>query len=192
MKKNFGIAVTFIIAALVLVIAAEAYQITGKQKLVLQGQNLDNSCTISITNTDNSSLLLSVKPVKQYFTPKNIGFSINENWLNVIKNYEWEEVKWIYPNEKTVQVAPNSKEDVEFKIATDVNVTFGTFYAQFETKDISKKEGTVVIRTVYVTQVVGEIENPNMKVIPGFGSFSLLIGILIATTFIKLKIKLFK
>ena len=192
MKKSIGIAVTFIIAALVLVIAAEAYQITGKQKLVLQGQNLDNSCTISITNTDNSSLLLSVKPVKQYFTPKNIGFNINENWLNVIKNYEWEEVKWIYPNEKTVQVAPNSKEDVEFKIATDVNVTFGTFYAQFETKDISKKEGTVVIRTVYVTQVVGEIENPNMKVIPGFGSFSLLIGILIATTFIKLKIKLFK
>ena len=192
MKKSIGIAVTFIIAALVLVIAAEAYQITGKQKLVLQGQNLDNSCTISITNTDNSSLLLSVKPVKQYFTPKNIGFNINENWLNVIKNYEWEEVKWIYPNEKTVQVAPNSKEDVEFKIATDVNVTFGTFYAQFETKDISKKEGTVVIRTVYVTQVVGEIENPNIKVIPGFGSFSLLIGILIATTFIKLKIKLFK
>ena len=192
MKKSIGIAVTFIIAALVLVTTTEAYQITGKQKLVLQGQNLDNSCTISITNTDNSSLLLSVKPVKQYFTPKNIGFNINENWLNVIKNYEWEEVKWIYPNEKTVQVAPNSKEDVEFKIATDVNVTFGTFYAQFETKDISKKEGTVVIRTVYVTQVVGEIENPNIKVIPGFGSFSLLIGILIATTFIKLKIKLFK
>ena len=192
MKKNFGIAVIFIIAALVLVTTTEAYQITGKQKLVLQGQNLDNSCTISITNTDNSNVLLSVKPVKQYFTPQNIGFNINENWLNAFKNYEWEEVRWIYPNEKIVQVAPNSKEDVEFKITTDINVTSGTFYAQFETKDISKKEGTVVIRIVYVTQVVGEIENPNMKVIPGFGGFSLLIGILITITFIKLKIKIIK
>ena len=192
MKKSFGIVAIFIVAALVLVTSAEAYQITGKQKISLQGQGLDNSCIITITNTEDTALLFMVKPTKQYYTPNDITFKLNENWLEMFDRHEWNEVMWIHPNEKMVQVLANSKKDVDFKILTDTDISSGTFYAQFETKDISKKEGTVVIRMVYATQVVGEIENPNVKVIPAFDGFLLLIGILLTYTFIRYKIKIFK
>lgn len=178
MKKSIIISIILVVF---LVSVASGFQVTGKQKILLQGQGLNNDCIISISNYEDISLVALIKPVKQYYAEEQITFSINENWLEKKENYKWREVEWILPNEKIVNIAPNSKEDVVFSIATDENITKGTFYAQFETKDITQKQGTIVIRVVYVTQIVGAIEKPSSTILPGFSFLMTVLGLFIIT-----------
>ena len=158
---------------LLLVTSVSAFPVTGKQIVDINSGGLDNTYQITITNPTNMSYVLAIKPAQQFFIGEKVSYVINENWLDKFEQYEnWQEVDWIRVKEDIIYVPPNTVEKVDYIINTG-NLTEGTFYGKLEIKDASEKTGTIVVRTVYVSQVVGYVEEPDMAVLPGFGFMSL-------------------
>jgi hypothetical protein len=184
MKK---IAVVMLSLALLmfLVTSANAFPVTGKQIVEINSGGLDNTYQITITNPTNMSYVLTIRPAQQFYIDDKIPFAINENWLDKFKQYEnWQEVEWIRVKEDIIYVSPNTIKKVNFVINTG-NLTTGTFYGKLEVKDASEKTGTIVVRMVYVSQVVGYVEEPEMTVIPGFGFVSLMVCLLFLVLFMR-------
>lgn len=179
-------AVMFCMALLMfLVTSVNAFLVTGKQIVEINSGGLDNTYQITITNPTNTSYVLSIKPAHQFFIGEKIPYAINENWLNKFGQYEdWQEVDWIRVKEDIIYVPPNTVKKVDFTINTG-NLTQGTFYGKLEIKDASEKIGMIIVRTVYVSQVVGYVEKPKMAVIPGFGFVSLMICLVFLVLFRK-------
>ena len=189
-EKMKKIAVVMLCLALpmFLVTSANAFSVTGKQIVEINSGGLDNTYQITITNPTNTSYVLSIKPAQQFFIPEKVHYAINENWLNKFGQYEnWQEVDWIRVKED-IYVPPNTVKKVDFTINTG-NLTQGTFYGKLEIKDASEKTGMIIVRTVYVSQVVGCVEEPDMTVIPGFGFVSLIMCLLFLVLFRKMNKK---
>ena len=168
---------------LLLVTTANAFPVTGKQIVDVNSGGLDNTYQITVTNPTNMSYVLTIKPAQQFFIPEKVHYTINENWLDKFEQYEnWQEVDWIRVKEDIIYVSPNTIKKVDFIINTG-DLTEGTFYGKLEVKDASKKTGTIVVRTVYVSQVVGYVEEPEMVVVPGFGFVPLVVCLLFLVLF---------
>ena len=169
-----------------LVTTANAFPVTGKQIVEINSGGLDNTYQLTITNPTNTSYVLTIKPAQQFFTGERIPYIVNENWEDKFKqNENWQEVNWIRVKEdNNIYVLPNTIKKVDFIINTG-NLTKGTFYGKLEVKDASEKTGTIVVRTVYVSQVVGYVEEPQITILPGFGFLSLVICLLFLVFFMR-------
>lgn len=177
--KKFAVVMLLALLFLFLVTPANAFSVTGKQIVKINSGGLDNVYQITVTNPTNTSFLLLIKPTQQFFIREKIPYTISENWLEKFKQYEdWQEVDWIRVGEDTIYVPPNTIKKVDFIINTD-NLTTGTFYGKLEIKDVGEKTGTIVVRMVYVTQVVGYVKEPEMAVLPGFGFVSFTVCLLL-------------
>ena len=160
-----------------------AFSVTGKQNVTLSKG--ENKCQVTVTNTDNTLLIVDIKPTfDQYFIEEEISFPLNVRWDEIFNKYEWREIDWIdAKNTKTI-VLPGKKEDIDFTIEVPDNITSGTLYAKVEVKDVSEKEGMIVMRNVYVSQVVGNIEtetedNKTQKEVSGFTGIIFILSIFI-------------
>lgn len=162
MKKKvvlgFGIVLVFLI--LLFLSSASGLIVDGKKSDCIRGEGKINVYSLSITNNKEKAVSLLIKSTTELYSHQRINFVTEENWKERVKGYEWEEVSWIDSEKVIVEVEPHTRKKVNFTIVTDKNITRGTFYAQFETKDITEKKGTVIIRPIYVTQYVGQIEKP--------------------------------
>ena len=185
MKKVVVVMLCMASLFLFLVTTANAFPVTGKQIVDIDSGGLDNTYQLTITNPTNTSYVLSIKPAQQFFTDEKIPYTLSENWLDKFEQYEnWQEVDWIRVKEDIIYVSPNTIKKVDFIINTG-DLTTGTFYGKLEVKDASEKTGMVVLRMVYVSQVVGYVEDPEMTVIPGFGFMSLIVCLLFLVLFMR-------
>ena len=158
-----------------------AFSVTGKQNVDLRSG--ENKCCVTVTNTGSSLLIVDLKPtIDQYFSQEEISFPLNVRWDEIFNKYEWKKVDWIdAKNTKTI-ILPNKKENMDFTINVPDNITSGTLYAKIEVKDASEKEGMVIIRNVYISQISGRLSNNvNVSGDTNIPSFSLLMFLLSIT-----------
>lgn len=153
MKKT--IIVSIILVAF-LVSAASGFQVTGKQTTTIcPGKN---SQEITITNSGDSTLFVELTTTEdQHYITQNVPFTLTENWGQKFNEYKWQRVDWLNAKYSEAIISPHTTETVGFVINVPEGITKGTFYAKLEVKDIGKKEGMIVIRPVYVSQVVAHI-----------------------------------
>ena len=140
-----------------------AFTVTGKQVTNIHpGKNVK---TITVKNTGDSTLVVKLIPTAdQYYTPENISFKLNENWQRRFNNSEnWQCVYWITAKYGEAIIAPHTSEDIKFTIDVPENITSGTFYAKVEIKDITEKQGLIVIRPIYVSQIAAQINSSGMQ-----------------------------
>lgn len=178
MKKS--IIASSIILVILLVSVASGFQVTGKQTTTIHlGKN---SQEIIITNSGDTTLFAELTTTKdQYYISQNVPFSLSENWGQKFNEYEWQRVDWLNTKYSEAILPPHTTETIEFTINVPENTTRGTFYAKLEVKDIGKKEGMVVIRPVYVSQVVAHItdEKESPQALAGFGFPLVLFAVLL-------------
>lgn len=187
--KKIAAVVLCLALLMFLVTSANAFPVTGKQIVEINSGGLDNVYQITITNPTNTSYVLTIKPAQQFFIGEKIPYIHSENWLEKFKQYEnWQEVDWIRIKGDDVYVLPNTIKKVDFIINTG-NLTKGTFYGKLEIRDASEKTGMIIVRTVYVSQVVGYVKEPGMAVVPGFGFISLMICLLFLVLFMRMNNK---
>ena len=169
---------------ILIVSVANAFSVTGKQITTIHpGKNIQE---VTITNSGDSLLFIDLTTTKdQYYTPHNIPFSVSENWKEKFDEYEWQRVDWASTKYSEAILPPQTTETVEFVINVPDGVADGTFYAKLEVKDIGKKEGMIVIRPVYVSQVLCHIENPETAALPGFAYITSLLGLGLAFLILK-------
>jgi len=166
MELKTGLKGVVVFSIFVLIIlSANAFSVTGKQiTMIHPGKNIQE---VTITNSGDSALFVEPTTTKeQYYTPHNVSFSLSENWEEKFNKYEWQRVDWLNAKYGEAVLAPHTTETVEFVVNVPDGVTEGTFYAKVEVKDIGKKEGTIVIRPVYVSQVVAHISAQQDTTLP--------------------------
>ena len=178
-KLNFVLLGIVILSIFILIApTVSAFSVTGKQIVTIHpGKNIQE---VTITNSDDSVLFVELATTKeQYYKSQNIQFSVSENWKEKFDKYEWQRVDWVSAKYSEAIIAPRTTETIRFTINIPENITKGTFYAKLEVKDIGKKEGMIVIRPVYVSQVVARItDEKDASQIPCFGLDTVLLLVL--------------
>ena len=142
---------------------SSAFTVTGKKITNIHpGKNVK---TITVKNTDDSTLVVKLIPTAdQYYTPENISFKLNENWQRRFNSSEnWQRVYWITAKYGEAIIAPHTSEDIKFTIDVPENITTGTFYAKVEVKDITEKQGPIVIRPIYVSQIAARVDSSGVQ-----------------------------
>jgi len=164
MELNRFLVPLLVIAIFVSVIPlCSAFTVTGKQITnIHQGKNVK---TITVKNTGDSTLVVKLIPTAdQYYTPENVSFKLNENWQQKFNSSKsWQRVYWITAKYGEAIIAPHTSEDIKFTIDVPENITTGTFYAKVEIKDITEKQGLIIIRPIYVSQIAAQISSSGMK-----------------------------
>ena len=166
------------------------FTITGKQITTIYTGN--NIRTITVTNPTDDILTVKLTATQeQYYTPDNITFPISENWQQKFNSYNnWQKVDWIDVKYSEAVIPPHMSEKIRFSINVPENITTGTFYAKLEVKDIGEKQGLIVIRPIYVSQLVAYISSrSNDTEIPDYFFY---IGIAVILLLIVMKKKLHK
>lgn len=160
---------------------ANAFIVTGKQNVDLH--NGENKCHVTVTNTDNTLLIVDLKATTdQYFSQEEISFPLNVRWDEIFNKHEWEKVDWINTKNTKTIILPGKKENIDFSINVPENITSGTLYVKVEVKDASEKEGMIVVRSVYVSQIAGKVSNnEDVSSDINIPSFSLLMFLLSIT-----------
>lgn len=186
LEKTFVALVTLLFLCAVVFPHAGAFAVTGKHVVAISpGENMGE---ITVTNSGDKILIVQLSTTEeQYYTSEDASFISSENWEEKFKQYDWQRVNWV--NEikyGEVIIVPQKKEIIRYNIIVPENITKGTFYAKLEVKDIGEKEGMVIIRPVYVSQVVAHISQRHQTA--GLGFFiSLLIIICVSILLIKCK-----
>jgi len=164
MELNRFLVLVLVIAIFVSVMPlCSAFTVTGKQITNIHpGKNVK---IITVKNTCDSTLVVKLIPTAdQYYTPENITFKLNENWQKRFNNSkDWQRVYWITAKYSEAIIAPHTSEDIKFTIDVPENITSGTFYAKVEIKDITEKQGLIVIRPIYVSQIAAQISSSGMQ-----------------------------
>ena len=140
-----------------------AFTVTGKQITNIHPGT--NTKTITVKNTGDSTLVVKLIPTAdQYYTPENISFKLNENWQRRFNSSkDWQRVYWITAKYSEAIIAPHTSEDIKFTIDVPENITSGTFYAKVEIKDITEKQGLIVIRPIYVSQIAARVDSSGVQ-----------------------------
>ncbi len=166
------------------------FTIIGKQITTIYTGN--NIRTITVTNpTDDILVIKLIVTEEQYYTADNITFSISDNWQQKFNSYSnWQKVDWIDVKYSEAVIPPHMSEKIRFSINVPENITRGTFYAKLEVKDIGEKQGLIVIRPIYVSQLVAHISShSNDTEIPDYFFY---IGIAVILLLIVMRKKLHK
>ena len=156
-----GIAVLTLLFLFASIAPATAFTVTGKQTVTIPHGNSNQE--ITVTNPTDDILMVELTVTEeQYYCPFHIPFPLSENWEAIYNEYEWQRVEWINVKYGEVILSPHTTETIPFVINVPEDIiTTGTLYAKLDVKDIGKKEGLIVIRPVYVSQVVAHIETEN-------------------------------
>ncbi len=179
-----------IVLLIVASVLSSGFTVTGKQITTIYTGN--NIRTITITNPTDDILTVKITATQeQYYTPNNIAFSMSENWQQKFNSYSnWQKVDWIDVKYSEAVIPPHTTEKIRFSINVPENITTGTFYAKLEVKDIGEKQGLIVIRPIYVSQLVAYISShSNNTEIPDYFFY---IGIAVILLLIVMKKKLHK
>ena len=164
MELNKFLVPVLVIAIFVSVMPlCSAFTVTGKQITNIHPGK--NTKTITVKNTGDSTLVVKLIPTAdQYYTPENVSFKLNENWQRRFNSSkDWQRVYWITAKYSEAIIAPHTSEDIKFTIDVPENITSGTFYAKVEIKDITEKQELIVIRPIYVSQIVAHISSSGMQ-----------------------------
>jgi len=161
--NNFLVPVLVIAIFVSVMPLSSAFTVTGKQVTNIHPGK--NTKTITVKNTGDSTLVVKLIPTAdQYYTPENISFKLSENWQRRFNSSKsWQRVYWIIAKYGEAIIAPHTSEDIKFTIDVPENITSGTFYANVEVKDITEKQGLIVIRPIYVSQIVAHISSSGMQ-----------------------------
>ena len=171
-------------------ILSSGFTITGKQITTIYTGN--NIRTITVTNPTDDILTVKITATQeQYYIPDDITFSISENWQQKFNSYNnWQKVDWIDVKYSEAVIPPHMSEKIRFSINVPENITTGTFYAKLEVKDIGEKQGLIVIRPIYVSQLVAHISSrSNDTEIPDYFFY---IGIAVILLLVVMRKKLHK
>jgi len=188
MYKDVVKILVVIVLLIVASVLSSGFTVTGKQITTIYTGN--NIKTITVTNpTDDILVIKLIVTEEQYYTPDNITFSISENWQQKFNSYSnWQKVDWIDVKYSEAVIPPHMNEKIRFSINIPENITRGTFYAKLEVKDIGEKQGLIVIRPIYVSQLVAHISSrSNDTEIPDY-FFYIDIGIILLLIVMKKKL----
>jgi len=190
MYKDVVKILVVIVLLIVASVLSSGFTVTGKQITTIYTGN--NIRTITVINpTDDILVIKLIVTEEQYYTPDDITFSISENWQQKFNSYNnWQKVDWIDVKYSEAVIPPHMSEKIRFSINVPENITRGTFYAKLEVKDIGEKQGLIVIRPIYVSQLVAHISSrSNDTEIPDYFFY---IGIAVILLLIVMKKKLHK
>jgi len=177
-----------IVLLAVVPVLCSGFTVTGKQVTTIYAGN--NIKTITVTNpTDDILVIKLIVTEEQYYAPDDITFSITENWEQKFNSCgNWQKVNWISAKYSEAVIPPHMSEEIKFSINVPENITTGTFYAKLEVKDIGEKRGLIVIRPVYVSQLVAHISSrSNNTEIPDY-FFYISVAVILLLIIVKKKL----